>query len=113
MRSLTHKTPRPARRARAAARLAPQETSMSRLTRRIREFAIENGAHLFGVAPVDRFTGAPRGHHPTDFLPDCKSVVVLACRLLDRGLEHWQILEKGGAEFLPDEHVRDVMQDYW
>lgn len=104
---------RPTRRARPAARLAPKETSMSRLTESIGHFAIENGAHLFGVAPVERFEGAPRGHHPTDFLPDCKSVVVLGCRLLDRGLEHWKILEHGGAEFLPDENVRDVMQDYW
>lgn len=86
---------------------------MSKLTKRIRDFTIENGAHLFGVAPVERFAGAPRGHHPTDILPDCQSVVVMASRVLDRGLEHWQILDHGGAEFLPDENVRDLMQDYW
>lgn len=107
-----NRRPRPARRARPAARLAPKETSMSKLTKRIKDFAIENGAHLFGVAPVERFAGAPRGHHPTDFLPDCQSVVVMACRILDRGLEHWKILEHGG-EFVPEQHVRDVMQDYW
>jgi len=86
---------------------------MAQLTASIRTFAIDNGAHLFGVAPVERFEGAPRGHHPTDLLPDCESVVVLATRILDRGLEHWKIIEGGGAEFVPDQHVRDVMQDYW
>jgi epoxyqueuosine reductase QueG len=83
------------------------------LTTRIADVAFELGAHLIGVAPICRFDGAPRGHHPTDLLPDCKSVVVVGGRLLDRGLEHFRILEHGGAEFLPDEHVRDVMQDYW
>lgn len=107
------KPARSGRRARPAARLAPKETSLSRLTQRIRKFALDNGAHLFGVAPVERFEGAPRGHHPTDLMPDCKSVVVLAARVLDRGLEHWQIMPDGGSEFVPDQHLRDVMQDYW
>ena len=106
------KKERPARRPRPAARLAPQEASMPELTERVRSLAIELGGHLFGVAPVDRFEGAPPGHHPTDFLPDCKSVVVIASRTLDRGLEHWQI-QPNGSPFLPDENVRHVMQEYW
>lgn len=85
---------------------------MQRLTARIRRYARRGGAHLFGVAPVERFAGAPRGHHPADLLPDCKSVIVLGTRLLDRGLEHWQMLPEG-AEFLPDENVRYVMQEYF
>lgn len=36
------------------------------------------GAELCGIAPVDRFTDAPRGFHPTDVIAACKSVIVLA-----------------------------------
>ena len=46
------------------------------LTRLVKEFAQENGAELVGIAPVERFEGAPAGHHPHDILPDAKSVVV-------------------------------------
>ena len=46
------------------------------LTRLVKEFALENGAELVGIAPVERFEGAPAGHHPNDILPDAKSVVV-------------------------------------
>jgi hypothetical protein len=44
----------------------------------VKQFALENGASLVGVAPVERFGGAPTGHHPADILPGTKSVVVCA-----------------------------------
>lgn len=40
------------------------------------------GADLCGIAGMDRFDGAPRGFHPKDVLPDCKSVIVFAKRFL-------------------------------
>ncbi len=40
------------------------------------------GADLCGIAPVERFEGAPRGFHPKDVLASCESVVVLATRFL-------------------------------
>jgi epoxyqueuosine reductase QueG len=46
----------------------------------IRQACQAAGADLCGIAPVERFSGAPAGHHPTDLLPDCRSVIVLACR---------------------------------
>lgn len=39
------------------------------------------GADLCGIAPVERFSEAPSGFHPTDIYKDCKSVVVFAKRL--------------------------------
>ncbi len=42
--------------------------------------AIEAGADICGIAPVSRFQEAPKGFHPCDILPDCRSVVVFACR---------------------------------
>lgn len=47
----------------------------------IKDFAKENGADLVGIAPVDRFEGAPRGHKPEDFLTGAKSVVAMAKRI--------------------------------
>ena len=38
------------------------------------------GADLCGVAPIDRFDDAPKGFHPSDILPSCKSVISFACR---------------------------------
>lgn len=35
---------------------------------------------MCGIADVNRFTEVPRGHHPTDILPGCQSVIVMACR---------------------------------
>jgi epoxyqueuosine reductase QueG len=47
----------------------------------IKALAMELGADLCGIAPVDRFEGAPTGHHPRDIYPDCRSVIVLAKRI--------------------------------
>lgn len=44
----------------------------------VKQFAQDKGANLVGVAPVERFEGAPGGHHPTDILPGARSVVVCA-----------------------------------
>lgn len=38
------------------------------------------GADLCGIAPVARFSGAPKGFHPCDIYAGCRSVVVVACR---------------------------------
>ncbi len=40
------------------------------------------GADLCGIANVDRFEDAPKGFHPKDVLPTCKSVIVFANRFL-------------------------------
>ena len=48
----------------------------------VKALAAEWGADLCGIAPVDRFEGAPEGFHPCDVLPGCRSVVVLARRFL-------------------------------
>ena len=40
---------------------------------RIKEFILSIGADVCGVANVDRFSEAPKGFHPRDIFPDCKS----------------------------------------
>jgi len=49
---------------------------------------ISHGHALVGVASVDRFVGAPQGHHPCDFVPDARSVVVIALPIVS-GLMNW------------------------
>jgi len=47
------------------------------------EYARNEGAAAIGFAPVSRFKDAPKGHGPTDFLPEAKSVIVLGMRVSD------------------------------
>jgi epoxyqueuosine reductase QueG len=49
----------------------------------IKDLAHSLGADLCGIAPVQRFQGAPKGFHPRDILPQAKAVVVVAKRILE------------------------------
>lgn len=46
----------------------------------IKKRTIQYGADICGVAPVARFVDAPKGFHPCDIYPDCRSVVAFASR---------------------------------
>ncbi|MBO5353856.1 MAG: epoxyqueuosine reductase [Lachnospiraceae bacterium] len=46
----------------------------------IKEIVYSLGADLCGIASVDRFSEAPKGYHPQDVFPQCKSVISFACR---------------------------------
>jgi epoxyqueuosine reductase len=48
----------------------------------IKQAAYGLGADLCGIAPIERFSGAPEGFRPTDVFPECRSVVVIAMRFL-------------------------------
>ena len=69
-----------------------------------------NGASLVGIANVERFSGAPRGHHPCDFVPNSRSVVTFGIALLRESL-HWEG-HMHESEFVPLEHRKDVLQNY-
>jgi epoxyqueuosine reductase len=49
-------------------------------SRTIKKRIIQYGAAICGVAPVARFADAPKGFHPCDIYPDCRSVIVFASR---------------------------------
>jgi len=53
------------------------------LRRELEDQAFGLGADLFGVADVERFSGAPSGHRPKDIVPGAKSVIVLGMKYLD------------------------------
>ena len=46
----------------------------------IKELAYSLGADLCGIASIERFSEAPKGYHPLDVFPQCKSVISFACR---------------------------------
>jgi epoxyqueuosine reductase QueG len=47
----------------------------------IKAIVIEHGADICGIAPAERFTGAPEGFLPTDVYDKCKSVIAFAKRV--------------------------------
>ncbi|MGD0779537.1 MAG: hypothetical protein ABR954_01965 [Dehalococcoidales bacterium] len=49
----------------------------------IKNLAKDFGATLVGIAPVDRFEGAPPGHGPLDLMPQAKTVIVAGVRIPD------------------------------
>jgi epoxyqueuosine reductase len=77
--------------------------SDKQITKRLKQHLlnISHGAALVGVASIDRFDGAPRGHHPCEFLPDAQSVVAIALPIVS-GLMNWH-------EYMEDsEVIKDV-----
>jgi epoxyqueuosine reductase QueG len=56
------------------------EHKYKELTEEIKTLGLNNGADLVGFASAEIMEmGAPRGHKPSDLLPDAKSIIILAC----------------------------------
>ena len=79
---------------------------MTDLTQAVKDLARTQGAHLVGVASVDRFEGAPKGHHPENLLPGAKSVVVIAHRYFQGVLECDQFGTE--SELIPEDELWEV-----
>lgn len=66
---------------------------MTKLTSQmVKDYATSRGLDLVGVANIERFSGAPRRMHPSSIMPQARSVVVVARRIL-RG--NWRGIEEG------------------
>jgi ferredoxin len=52
------------------------------LNEQLKSLAKAIGADLVGIAPIERFEGAPDFSHPQNLIPDAKSVIVIAKRML-------------------------------
>ena len=46
----------------------------------VKEIMFKLGADLCGIGDVGRFSQAPPHYHPTDVMPQCRSVIAFACR---------------------------------
>ncbi|MCE5199741.1 MAG: epoxyqueuosine reductase [Armatimonadota bacterium] len=78
----------------------------------IKKMAAEMGADLCGIAPVDRFSEAPKGYHPCDALPECKSVIVLAMRFSEETISDLDVYlrERNRVCNLVDEVARGLSE---
>jgi epoxyqueuosine reductase len=59
------------------------------------------GADLVGIAPIDRFENAPKGHKPTDFMPECKSLISIALHIFDGMADVWGEYDKPNKSLTP------------
>jgi ferredoxin len=58
----------------------------------IRRFALSQGLDLVGFANIERWRNAPPRMHPASIFPECRTVIVVARRIL-RG--NWRGIEEG------------------
>ncbi len=78
----------------------------ARLTNEVKGLAREAGADLVGIAPIERFDGAPPGYHPCAIFSKTRSVVALACRMVRGALKtieegnYWQAYNCDSYQYL-------------
>ena len=75
----------------------------------IKRIALMEGASKVGIASVESFVGAPRGHAPADFIPDAKSVISFGTRLLNAAVERDRLFLN--PQMIPEE-LRIPVQEY-
>ena len=74
---------------------------MDKLTKDVKDRLLQWGADLVGIAPVERFANAPEGHKPTDFLPECKSVISVALHIFQGMADVWGEYDESGKTITP------------
>jgi epoxyqueuosine reductase QueG len=79
----------------------------------IKEYVLEEGADLVGIAPVVRFDGAPRGHHPRDLLPTAKSVVSFGMRLIDATVDYPEYLLDAESRIPKDTRAPLLVRNFY
>lgn len=84
---------------------------MEVLTNEVVTWLKTNGASLVGIAPVERFDGAPKGHHPRDFSQEARFVVTFGVALLHQAV-YWEE-HLVNSELVPPEHRKDLLQNYF
>lgn len=80
-------------------------------SRDVRAFARKRGAHLVGIAPVERFVEGPVGHRPPDLLPGARSVIVVGVRLFQSVLDLREICAE--SRLIPPDVLPDVQSHYY
>ena len=84
---------------------------MDTLTDEVVTWLKANGASVVGISSVERFDGAPKGHHPCDFIHGARSVITFGVALLRQAL-YWEE-HLVDSELVPPEHRKDVLQNYF
>ena len=74
---------------------------MDKLTHSVVNKLLDWGADLVGIAPMERFAAAPQGHKPTDFMPDCKSVISIGLHIFQGMSDVWGEYDEPGKSITP------------
>lgn len=74
-------------------------------------FNQKHGGDLIGFASADRFEGAPRGHHPRDFITQGKTVISVGMVVPRQVLNYENLLEN--SELIPPEIREEYLQKYF
>lgn len=74
---------------------------MDKLTEAVVNRLLDWGADLVGIAPIERFANAPDGHKPTDFMPECRSVVSVGLHLFEGMADVWGEYDEPGKTVTP------------
>ncbi|MHB8992785.1 MAG: hypothetical protein ACYC66_14280 [Chloroflexota bacterium] len=80
------------------------------LTEELRELSLREGGYLFGVAGVDRFDGAPRGHHPAEIVKGARTVIAIGIPLVEQ-IADWEEMFQD-SELLGPDIRKTMLQDY-
>lgn len=59
------------------------------LTDKVKDYLIEQGADLVGIAPISRFSGCPEETHPKHYMEDATCVISFGMKLLDEVCNVW------------------------
>ncbi|MDN5348468.1 MAG: epoxyqueuosine reductase [Clostridia bacterium] len=84
---------------------------MRTLAEELETLAKKEGARLFGVAPVERFKGAPQGHHPLDFLPEAQNVIVIGIPIPKRIINYHTLLKD--SQIITGDFRQEYLQRYF
>jgi len=82
-------------------------------TSEVKEYVLSDGADLVGIAPVDRFKGAPVGHRPQDLLPRAKSVISFGIRLLDSVVDYTKYLIEAESRIPQKSRAALLMRNFY
>jgi len=74
---------------------------MDKLTKMVVNSLLDWGADLVGIAPVEHWDNAPDGYKPTDFLPECKSVISIALHIFQEMANVWGQYDEPGKTITP------------
>ena len=93
----------------------PRVHASQDLTQAVKQWALDSGAALVGIASIDRFDPmppyydrAPRGHDPRDFVPGARSVISIAQPILNAVMDGPAVLMDRPVEMVPP----DIKQAY-
>jgi len=78
----------------------------------VKTLAKEYGATIVGIAPVERFAGAPPGHGPLDLFPRAKSVIVTGVRIPDPVVDYDEYHLKM-TEMKPEEGIEASIENFY